>query len=110
MWPLVYSIVSLPPSMRNKLHLGLHVASIDNGNDASLDLFADELKSLYENPIECFGFKYYVMVSQIIMDGPGRNSFCKLLGPAALKGGCNICDFKGFFNFIAYITNDVKMM
>lgn len=95
MWPLIYSIVNLPPSMRNKLHLGVHVASFDNGNRASLDMFAKELKSLYENPIECFGHKYHVMVSQIIMDGPGRNSFCKLLGPAALNGGCNLCDFKG---------------
>ena len=96
MWPLLYSIISLPPSLRNKLHLGLHVASFDNGNRASLDMFASELKNLYENPIIVNGIKYYVMVFQIIMDGPGRNKFCKLLGPHALNGGCNLCEFKGF--------------
>ena len=95
MWPIIYSIVNFPPSMRNKLHLGLHVASFDVGTRVSLDMLAKELKSLHENPIEFKGFKYFVFVSQILMDGPGRNSFCKLLGPAALNGGCNHCDFKG---------------
>ena len=98
MWPLIYSIVNLPPSMSNKLHLGLHAASFDNGNDATLSMLANELRSLHEYPIECNGFKYYIMVSQILMNGPGRNSFCKLLGPAALKGGCNLCDFKGIYS------------
>jgi len=96
MWPILYSIVNFPSSMRNQLHLGLHVASFDGGSRTSLDMLATELKSLYENPIEFNGYKYYVIVSQILMDGPGRNSFCKLLGANALNGGCNICDFKGF--------------
>ena len=95
MWPVVYSIINFPPSLRNKLHLGLHVAAFDNGNDSPLEMFAKELLSLYENPIEFNGIKYLVIVSQIVMDGPGRSSFCKLLGHAALKGGCNLCDFKG---------------
>ena len=95
MWPVVYSIVNFPPSLRNKLHLGLHVAAFDNGNDLPLEMFAKELLSLYENPIEFNGIKYLVIVSQIVMDGPGRSSFCKLLGHTALKGGCNLCDFKG---------------
>ena len=60
-------------------------------------MLAFELKSLFENPIEFNGYKYYVIASQILMDGPGRNSFCKLLGANALNGGCNICDFKGYF-------------
>ena len=100
MWPLFYSIVNFPPCLRNKLHVGLHVASFDNGQDCSLDLFASELKSLYENPIRYEGKSYYVLVTQILMDGPGRNSFCKVLGPKAFAGGCNICDFKGIYYFI----------
>jgi hypothetical protein len=95
MWPIIYSILNFPPSMRNQLHLGLHVASFDTGTRLPLTLLALELKSLFENPIEFKGYKYYVVVSQILMDGPGRNSFCKLIGPKAFSGGCNVCDFKG---------------
>ncbi len=77
--------MNFPPCLRNKLHIGLHIASFDNGLDCTLDLFAKDLKSLYENPISYEGDVYYVVVSQILMDGPGRNSFCKLLGPRAFR-------------------------
>ena len=68
MWLVVYSIVNFPPSLRNKLHIGLHVAAFDNGNEVPLEMFAKELLSLYENPIEFNGIKYVVLVSQIVME------------------------------------------
>ena len=43
MWPLCYSIMNLPPSLRSKMHIGLHVASFCDGAHASQDVMADEL-------------------------------------------------------------------
>ena len=45
MWPLVYSIMSLPPSLRDKPHIGMHLASFDD--EAALKKFADELDHLW---------------------------------------------------------------
>ena len=95
MWPLTYSIVNLPPSLRNKLHVGMHVLSFDHGSTAALDKCASELLDLYKNPIELNGKKYYVIVAQIIMDGQGRCKYCKLEGQRSFNGGCHTCDFKG---------------
>ena len=95
MWPMTYSIVNFPPSLRNKLHIGMHVLSFDHGSTAALDKCASELLDLYNNPIESNGRKYYVIISQIIMDGQGRCKYCKLEGQRSLSGGCHSCNFKG---------------
>ena len=94
MWPLCYSIMNLPPCLRNKVHLGMHVASFCQGSVASLDLFAKELLDLWNHPIVVDGQEYYVMVSQIVMDGPGRSKYCKCSSTTSLAG-CNICDVTG---------------
>ena len=94
MWPLCYSIVNLPPCLRNKVHLGMHVGSFCEGTVASLDMFAKELLSLWNNPISVDGQAYYVMVSQVVMDGPGRSKYCKCTTTVA-HAGCNICDMTG---------------
>jgi hypothetical protein len=63
MWPLCYSIMNLPPCLRNKVNIGMHVASFCEGSTASLDVFAHELLDLWNNPITVEGITYYVMVS-----------------------------------------------
>lgn len=98
MWPLCYSIMNLPPCLRNKVHIGMHVASFCKGSAASLDIFALELLDLWKDPIVVDGRRYYVMVSQIVMDGPGRSKYCKCQATTALAG-CNLCDVKGKSNF-----------
>ena len=94
MWPLCYSIMNLPPCLRNKVHIGMHVATFCKGSTASLDIFSQELLDLWNHPIEVDGKMYYVMVSQIVMDGPGRLKYCKCQGTTALAG-CNLCDVTG---------------
>jgi hypothetical protein len=94
MWPLCYSIMNFPPSMRNKVNIGLHVASFCNGAEASQQVLAEELLDLWENPIEVDGDRYYVVVAQILMDGPGRSKYTKCR-PTTSFDGCNICCLPG---------------
>lgn len=90
MWPLCYSIMNLPPSMRNKIHIGLHVASFCHGIAASQTMLAEELLDLWNNPIVVDDDRYYVVVSQILMDGPGRTKYTKCRSTTSFQG-CNIC-------------------
>jgi len=101
MWPLCYSIMNLPPCLRNKVHIGMHVSSFCEGSTASLDIFAKELKELWEHPIVVDGVKYYVMVSQVLMDGPGRSKYCKCQTTTG-HAGCNICSVTGIL--LVYLT------
>lgn len=90
-WPLCYSIMNLPPSLRNKVHIGLHIASFCRGIDASQQTLAKELLSLWENPIRVEGVPYYVVVAQLLTDGPGRTKYCKCRATTSFDG-CPICD------------------
>jgi hypothetical protein len=76
-----------------QVNIGMHVASFCDGAAASQDVLADELLDLWNNPITFEGKTYYVMVSQILMDGPGRSKYCQCRGTTSLDG-CNICDVK----------------
>ena len=78
MWPLCYSILNLPPSLRDKVHVGMHVASFDDGSDAATELFAHELLHLWETGFIVDGRKYYACCPQVVMDGRGREKFCKV--------------------------------
>lgn len=91
MYPLCYSIMNFPPSMRNKVNVGLHVASFCHGVDASQMVLAEELLFLFDEPIAVDGKRYYVVVAQIVMDGPGRTTYCKCRATTS-HSGCVICD------------------
>ena len=99
MVPLCYSIMNLPPCLRNKLHVGMHVASFCQGSTASLDVCAQELLDLWNNPIVIGCRTYYVVVAQILMDGPGRSKYCKCEGTNSFAG-CNICDVTGMYMLV----------
>jgi len=71
----------------------MHIASFDDGSEASLIMFAEELRDLWENPIVVNGMKYIVALGQILMDDKGRESFCGVQGGTS-KAGCNICHFE----------------
>jgi len=94
MWPLCYSIMNLPPALRNKMHIGLHVASFCDGAIASQEVMADEMLDLWKNPIRVNTKTYYVVISQILMDGPGRTKYTRCRSTNS-KEGCNICDQPG---------------
>ena len=78
MWPVCYCIMNLPPSLRDKMHIGMHVASFDNGSDAGLEVFTNELLHLWSDGFTVNNTKYYVCCPQIIMDGRGREKFCNV--------------------------------
>ena len=95
MWPLCYSIMNFPPSLRNKVNLGMHIASFCRGYDVAIEMFAQEMLDLWRNPIVVGGITYYVMVAQIVMDGPARSKFTKCQSTATSLHGCNICNLSG---------------
>lgn len=94
MWPLAWSILNFPPHLRDKIHLGMHLASFDTGSEAALILFARELKDLWDHPIVCkrTNVRYRLFLLQILADGPGLCKITKTTGCAGYHG-CNICDF-----------------
>lgn len=55
--------------MRYKMHVGMHVATLDSGNDGALQLFADELLDLWENPIIIDNIKFRVALVYSIRHG-----------------------------------------
>jgi hypothetical protein len=71
----------------------MHIASFDNGSEASLIMFAEELLDLWRNPLVVNGKKYVVALGQILMDDKGRESFCGVQGGTS-KAGCNVCHFE----------------
>jgi len=75
------------------LYTGMHIASFDDGSEASLIMFAEELRDLWDTPIVVNGKKYIVALGQILMDDKGRESFCGVQGGTS-KAGCNICHFE----------------
>ena len=95
MWPLCYCIMNFPPSMRNKVNLGLHIASFCQGYEVATRMFAEEMLDLWKNPIIVNDIPHFVMVSQIVMDGPARSKFTKCQSSATSLHGCNICDLSG---------------
>jgi hypothetical protein len=69
------------------------------GSTASLDVCAQELLDLWNNPIVIGCRTYYVVVAQILMDGPGRSKYCKCEGTNSFAG-CNICDVTGMYMLV----------
>jgi len=67
MWPLVYSIMSLPPSLRDKPHIGMHLASFDDGSEAALEKFADELDRLWQEGTGCYVLFVLLRVVSVVM-------------------------------------------
>jgi hypothetical protein len=97
MWPLAWSILNFPPNLRDKMHLGMHLASFDTGSDAALILFARELLDMWRNPIQqsVAPFKKYKLaLLQILADGPGLCKITHTTGASA-HHGCNLCNFSG---------------
>ena len=75
-------------------YVGMHMAAFDDGSRAALELFAEELLDLWNNPINVDEQLYYVVLGQILMDDKGRESACGVQGATSLAG-CNICHFEG---------------
>jgi len=58
MWPIFYSIMNLPPSLRHVVHVGMHMAGFDLGAYCSLEIFADELVELWDKGFKVDGQLY----------------------------------------------------
>ena len=94
MWPIFYSIMNLPPSLRHVVHVGLHMAGFDLGAYCTLDIFADELKELWEKGFVVNGQRYKVFLIEILTDSRGREKLMKVQGAGSMVG-CSKCDFGG---------------
>jgi len=71
MWPCSYSILNFPKQLRDHVHVGTHIVSIDYEACDVLDMVASELLDLYRNPIVYRGKSYQVMLYGITTDTKG---------------------------------------
>jgi hypothetical protein len=94
MWPIFYSIMNLPPSIRHVVHVGMHMAGFDLGAYCSLDIFADELLQLWNEGFTVDNQRYKVFLIEILTDSRGREKLMKVQGAGSLSG-CSKCDFPG---------------
>ena len=94
MWPVMWSILNLPPDLRDKPFLGLHMVSLDTGSAASLEVLVDELEALWTVGITIRDQLYVVGVCHIICDGKGREKIKKVQGASSTMG-CHLCHFPG---------------
>lgn len=94
MWPIFYSIMNLPPSLRHVSHVGMHMAGFDLGAYCSLEIFADELLELWNNGFVVDGQRYKVFLIEILSDSRGREKLMKVQGSGSMAG-CSKCDFAG---------------
>jgi len=85
-WPLSYWIVNFPVEIRYKQYLGLHLAFLDLGNYASLDLFFDEMLYIWNNNITINNKKYKVAIIGTNFDTRGREKFDNVQGAGSLEG------------------------
>ena len=93
-WPVTWSLLNFPPELRDKLHLGMHCASFDDGSEATLSLFCEELLSLWNDPIIFNGKVYKVALISAVFDGKAYDKFTRTTGASAFEG-CNKCHFEG---------------
>ena len=94
MWPIFYSIMNFPPSLRHVSHVGMHMAGLDLGAYCSLEVFADELEQLWNTGFIVDGQRYKVFLVEILSDSRGREKLMKVQG-AGSHAGCSKCDFAG---------------
>jgi hypothetical protein len=94
MWPVLYCIMNLPPALRKKVHIGMHMASFDEGSDAALDIFFKELSLLWDPGFTINCRRVRVVLVDCLMDSRGREKFVKCQG-ACSHAGCNRCYFAG---------------
>ena len=85
-WPLSYWILNFPVELRYKQYLGLHIALLDLGYYASLDLFFDEMLYLWNNNIIVNNKKYKVAIIGTNFDTRGREKFDNVQGAGSLEG------------------------
>ena len=79
-WPLTYFIVNLPLQYRYKFHVGMHIAYIDSGSNAALELFIDEMEYLWHNGIDIDGEIYKVAIIGCNFDTRGYEKFFGVQG------------------------------
>ena len=95
-WPLTYSVLNFPVELRNKYHIGLHIASLDTGIKESIAVVVEELIELWEQGILHEGVTYKVAVVVTQADGRDYEKLFGVQGAGSLAG-CYKCNFNGVF-------------
>ena len=63
-----YQVLNLPPSLRAKIHIGMHACALDTHEILStFDTVAQELLHLYDDGITFMGKQYYVIVGVLTL-------------------------------------------
>jgi hypothetical protein len=79
-WPIFYSILNFPPVLRGKIHFGLHLLTLDNGDHAVWDAVVSELTDLWNIGFVYNGIRYRIAILRITLDGKGLEYFTKTKG------------------------------
>jgi hypothetical protein len=95
MWPLTYYIFNLPPCLRTKMHLGMHLAFLDSGSKVSCNIFAMELDDMWVNPIDVDGTLHHVAVLGEVFDGRGFEKWNECQGGGSIAGCPKCINFPG---------------
>ena len=93
-WPSSVCILNLPIDLRAKMHIGLHVVSLCNGCQYSLQLLVEDLLPLWTEGIVVDGIKFRVGLVNGVWDGIAFQDVTKTEGSKSLSG-CNVCSFEG---------------
>jgi hypothetical protein len=80
MWPITYCILNFPPVIRGKIHLGLHMLGIDDGDHAIWETVVHEFNTLWLQGLLIDNIRYRVAIVRITMDGRGLEFFTKTEG------------------------------
>lgn len=107
-WPGCYSILNFPIDLRSKLHIGLHVVTLCTGEEASIRLMVEELKSLWTIGILVNGITWKVALINGVWDGRGYEKVTCTQGAGSLFG-CNVCTFPGILNFILFLLMFISL-
>jgi hypothetical protein len=74
MWPIFYSILNFPPTLRGKIHYGMHMLAIDDGKDPVWDAVCECHGLIIDGNI------YKVGITRVILDGRGLEHLTKTSG------------------------------
>ena len=97
MYPLSYKVLNLPPSLRNKVHIGMHLAYLDSESKQCCKILAMELIDLYVNPIVINDTSIHVVVLSETFDGKGYEDWYNVQGCGSIAGCPKCINFHGTY-------------
>lgn len=66
--------------IRGKIHYGVHLLALDDGNHSIWDAVVAEFQDLWNHGIVSNGIRYRVAIIRIVLDGKGLQDLTKTMG------------------------------